>query len=292
MAKNRDDLWAEAKLRCRLDEATLQMARGMGLNPRSLIKNIPSKSQRWKAPVKDWIREMYARRHGRAGRPTGANRPETPEEIQPRERRPNEDHRFTLRQYEHFRAAARYVASAFEGVPAVRRVALFGSVAAAPRRESSLGAEPQFTRIHEPKDVDIAVWIDGATDLDRLRVLRSRAVNRLWEDMEIGVAHHQVDVFLIDATTGSYLGRLCCFNQCPKHKAECQAVNCGTVAFLRQHDDFVFDVKALQPSRIQVLFDREQPGTDRGLDEIRDAQKRRWAAGGSSRRSIDGAIDS
>ena len=35
-----------------------------------------------------------------------------------------------------------------------------------------------------------------------------------------GVAHHQVDGFLVDATTGNYLGRLCCFNQCPKHKPE------------------------------------------------------------------------
>lgn len=29
------------------------------MNPRSLIKNIPSKSQQWKAPVKLWIRDMY-----------------------------------------------------------------------------------------------------------------------------------------------------------------------------------------------------------------------------------------
>jgi len=47
-----------------------------------------------------------------------------------------------------------------------------------------------------PKDVDIAAWLDDATGLDRLRVLRSRAVNQLWDEKEIGVAHHQVDVFL------------------------------------------------------------------------------------------------
>ena len=29
------------------------------MNPRSLIKNIPSKSQQWKAPVKYWVRELY-----------------------------------------------------------------------------------------------------------------------------------------------------------------------------------------------------------------------------------------
>jgi hypothetical protein len=43
------------------------MAKEMGLNPKSLIKNIPSKSEQWKAPVKIWIRDMYKDRFGRAG---------------------------------------------------------------------------------------------------------------------------------------------------------------------------------------------------------------------------------
>ena len=34
----------------------------MGLNPRSLIKNIPNKSEPWKAPVKDWLHDMYDKR--------------------------------------------------------------------------------------------------------------------------------------------------------------------------------------------------------------------------------------
>ncbi len=44
------------------------MAKEMGLNPRSLIKNIPSKSEPWKAPVKDWVREMYRKRQEKAER--------------------------------------------------------------------------------------------------------------------------------------------------------------------------------------------------------------------------------
>ena len=44
------------------------MAKELGISPRSLIKNIPSPAQRWKQPVKDWIRELYARKH-----PAGAN---------------------------------------------------------------------------------------------------------------------------------------------------------------------------------------------------------------------------
>ena len=54
--------WAEAKCRCRLNDEEMRMAKEMGLNPRSLIKNIPSKRQPWKAPVKVWIREMYMKR--------------------------------------------------------------------------------------------------------------------------------------------------------------------------------------------------------------------------------------
>ena len=67
--KNKKDaLWVEAKRKCRLNNEDIHMAKEMGLNPRSLIKNIPSKSQPWKSPVKDWIREMYKKRKKKAAR--------------------------------------------------------------------------------------------------------------------------------------------------------------------------------------------------------------------------------
>jgi len=44
----------------------IALAKKLGLNPRSLIKNIPSKSQQWKAPVKDWLREIEAKRNKKA----------------------------------------------------------------------------------------------------------------------------------------------------------------------------------------------------------------------------------
>lgn len=170
----------------------------------------------------------------------------------------NEYDRFTVMRYEHFRAAAEYVAAAFAGVPAVKRVALFGSVASTPRLESH---GRRRGHIHEPKDVDVAVWLDNAADLNELRRLRSRAVSRLLHEREIGVAHHQVDVFLLDAS-GRYVGRLCTFNECPKHKPECRAEGCGTVPFLRQHDGFVFDTsKSLHSARIQILYDRDRRTT-------------------------------
>ncbi|PNV62787.1 hypothetical protein C0033_07115 [Clostridium sp. chh4-2] len=53
------ELWAEAKKKCRLGEKEIQMAKEMGLNPKSLIKNIPNSREQWKLSVKDWIHEMY-----------------------------------------------------------------------------------------------------------------------------------------------------------------------------------------------------------------------------------------
>ena len=65
MASN-DQLWQEAKKRCRLDDEDIALAKRLGLNPRSLIKNIPSKSEPWKAPVKDWLHEIEAKRSKKA----------------------------------------------------------------------------------------------------------------------------------------------------------------------------------------------------------------------------------
>jgi len=65
MAKSKNDpLWAEAKKKCRLNAATIQMAKELGLKPKSLIKNIPSKNQQWKASVQVWVQDMYEDRFG------------------------------------------------------------------------------------------------------------------------------------------------------------------------------------------------------------------------------------
>ena len=56
------ELWAEAKKKCRLNDEDICIAKEMGLNPKSLIKNIPNPKEQWKAPVKDWLHEMYEKR--------------------------------------------------------------------------------------------------------------------------------------------------------------------------------------------------------------------------------------
>ncbi len=60
--------WAEAKRRCRLNQETIRMAKELGMPPRSLIKNIPSRSQQWKAPVHVWVRDLYEERMAKQAR--------------------------------------------------------------------------------------------------------------------------------------------------------------------------------------------------------------------------------
>lgn len=61
-----EQLWQEAKRKCRLNNEDIELAKRLGLNPRSLIKNIPNKSEPWKAPVKIWLHEIDAKRQKKA----------------------------------------------------------------------------------------------------------------------------------------------------------------------------------------------------------------------------------
>ena len=64
--------WVEAKHRCQLNQDDIRKAKELGLNPRKLIKNIPSKSQQWKAPVKYWIRDLYEKQQRKIAARKGA----------------------------------------------------------------------------------------------------------------------------------------------------------------------------------------------------------------------------
>src|SRR5947209_5047847 len=64
MNRQKDDAWADAKRRCRLNDEDVRMAKELGFKPKSLIKNIPSPSQQWKAPVKVWVRDLYEKKIG------------------------------------------------------------------------------------------------------------------------------------------------------------------------------------------------------------------------------------
>lgn len=61
-----DVLWQEAKKKCRLNNEDIKIAKELGLNPKSLIENIPNKNEQWKAPVSVWIREIYEERKSKS----------------------------------------------------------------------------------------------------------------------------------------------------------------------------------------------------------------------------------
>lgn len=172
-----------------------------------------------------------------------------------------EQNALMLRRQEDFRLAAKYVALELAQVPVVEKAVLFGSVAASLAKEV-----PRFREFHragvkiwhECRDVDLAVWV---TDLKCLKVLqraRSRALGHLLAERNVGVAHHQVDIFIMETGTNRYLGRLCTFSRCPRDKMECLRPGCGTTPLLQQHKEFPFNPsEALASGRAVVLYDRQ-----------------------------------
>lgn len=164
-----------------------------------------------------------------------------------------------LRHYRQFRRAADAVTAAWQDYPQVAAVALIGSLAIAPWKEISRFSPYRRARIalwHECKDVDLALWLTDLDDLNGLRKAKDQALRQLFEETEIGVASHQLDIFILDPGTNRYLGRLCRFNRCPKGKRECLVAGCGASKFLRQHEEFHWRPETLSEDRMVRLFDR------------------------------------
>lgn len=175
------------------------------------------------------------------------------------ERGIEQENRMLLRRYREFRRGADAVTKAWRKRPEVIAVSLIGSVARAPWKEVPRFAPYRRARValwHECKDLDLAVWLDHLDSLDRLRRMRARALRTLWDEASIGIASHQVDVFIIEPVTDRYLGRLCDFNSCPKGKVECRVPGCGEVTLLRQHEGFRWRSESLAEDSSVRLFDR------------------------------------
>jgi hypothetical protein len=182
----------------------------------------------------------------------------------------------------HFRLAADAVTAELVGLPEVEKVALIGSVARPLWREVPRFAPFRQLGIpiwHECKDVDLAVWLDDLGSLRMLNRARSLAVQRLYEETQIGVAHHQVEIFILQAASDDYLGRLCAFSQCPKGKIECLVPGCGREPFLRQHADFTFWRQALNDDRIVRLYDRREGVLRRAADTTAEGPENHVAMG-------------
>ena len=170
-----------------------------------------------------------------------------------------------LIRHETFRQAADHLASVLSAIPAVAKVTLFGSVAVPPveERPRSRKTRHEYGALpHEAKDIDLAVWLDDFTALGGIR----KAIAAAMEDFRrgrdgYGVCSNHIEVFLHDAETGRYGGRLCHFHQCPKgDKFECRAGvaggTCGKPPHLRLDPDFRWYADTLSPERSRVHYVR------------------------------------
>ena len=79
MNQKGDSEWKEARRRCRLSSEDVRMAKELGFQPRGLIKNIPSPSQKWKAPVRVWVRDLYEKKFGSHEPAVSPPKPREPE---------------------------------------------------------------------------------------------------------------------------------------------------------------------------------------------------------------------
>ena len=151
--------------------------------------------------------------------------------------------RCLLQRQQRFRHAADVVADAFAAFPEVEAVALVGSVARPLWKEV-----PRFRQFasagikvwHECSDLDLAVWLTALDRLGALRRARAVVLNAAHKAAgDLGVASHQVDVFLLEPGTDRYLGRLCDYAECPKGKLDCLTPGCGAIPFNKVIPEFV-----------------------------------------------------
>ena len=72
--------WIDARKKFRLSHAHVQMARELGMNPKTLGKIANHRQERWKAPLPQFIERLYVKRFGK-------HRPEVVLTIEERARR-------------------------------------------------------------------------------------------------------------------------------------------------------------------------------------------------------------
>ena len=162
MSRHNEAEWAEAKRLCRLNQNTIAMARALGMGPRSLIKNRATGQQLWKAPVQDWVEDLYRRRFGDTT-PAALAETQRQRSLQTPSKPP-----LPLLEQALLQDLALLTAEELAGVPAVVRVVLFGPL-----------ARPELDPSRKFDKVWLAVWVQTTEGLEQLSLARSRAIQRL-----------------------------------------------------------------------------------------------------------------
>ena len=84
----RYQVWIDARVKFRLSDAHIQMARELGLNPKKFGSLANHDQERWKSPLPDFIEDLYHKRYG-------VNRPEVVMTIEQIARKKKERNRVT-----------------------------------------------------------------------------------------------------------------------------------------------------------------------------------------------------
>lgn len=170
-----------------------------------------------------------------------------------------EDQRM-LRRQAGFRNAARAVSGYLAEMPEVRQVRIFGSVALPLWKEVPRHSRFRHRNIriyHECATIDLAVYVTSPANADRMRKICSLVVNDLTaQDIYLNIAHHTFSIHLIHQSDDRYLGMVCHFNKCPKHKWECRVPGCGANRFVQILPWFRLKPHRLNEYNSQILFKR------------------------------------
>lgn len=181
-----------------------------------------------------------------------------------------EDNEFLKERQYQLRRTADILTAVWAEFSCVEAIGLTGSVAKPLWKEVPRFSEYRRQGIelwHESKDVDLVLWLDDFSMLKEMR--RAKAVAMRGETLNnprFGIADYMIDAFIFDPITDGYIGRLCNFNQCPKHRKECTVPGCGDIPYNRIFPSFTPWPSLLSTARETILFTRESGAILNAID--------------------------
>jgi len=172
----------------------------------------------------------------------------------------SEENKRSLMKYKGYVYAATELAKRLTEFSEVQRITLFGSLAKPPYKEphpySKSLREKGVTVFHQPHDIDLAVWLSSLENIRSMRQTCNTVANEVMKKAP-GLSCNAIELFVFDAQSNQYLGRICYFSHCPKGHNDCCNKGCGHTKYLKTLDDFTFHPDALSKANSQLLFSRK-----------------------------------
>jgi len=159
-----------------------------------------------------------------------------------------DENKYRLKIYDDIKIAANYLIVEFNKDKNVEKIKIIGSISRPLSKEIVKSGKYKGKLLyHNCKDLDLLIWFSNLNELEKLRKSRFIALNKLLDEKKIGIAHHQIEIFIVDSLTDKYVGRFCFYKKCPNNKIECIQKDCGKVKLLKKdNEDFIFDLKNLK----------------------------------------------